>query len=325
MKRPCRPAIATLVLLCFHSLVPVTLAQETPIGPVWWPSPWGADDERGAANRLGPDTVLSAARLIERGEVFELGHVYEPAMPLIGNRHYSLTLVGGPTAGPIGENQAIFMDEMFSGEIGQIGTQFDGLGHFGVRVGEHDVFYNGFRLADIGGPYGLTRLGVENVGPIFTRGVLVDVARHQGVDRLEPGYVITPADIEATLREQGVDIRAGDAVLFHTGHGSLWIEDNAAYLGSSPGIGLEAARWLSDRGIVLAGADNSAVEAMPGPAPDRAAEVHQWLLVRHGIYLFENLRLGELAEAEAYEFAFVFSPVKFRGATGSPGNPIAVR
>lgn len=318
------PATVLLTALLATAAVPGALAQDTPAGPAWWPSPWGADDERGALNRLNADTLLGAARLIREGRIVELGHVYEPGMPLTGNRHYNLTLVGSPSAGPIGENQAIWLDEMFSGEIGQIGTQFDALGHFGVRVGDDDVMYNGLKLADIAGPYGLDRLGIENVDPIFTRGVLVDVARHRNVPRLAPGYVITVNDIEEALRAQDVEIREGDAVLFHTGHGALWMQDNEAYLGSAPGIGIEAARWLSDRGIVVAGADNSAVEAMPGSTPGHAAEVHQWLLVRHGIYLAENLKLDELAAQRVYEFAFIFTPLKFRGATGSPGSPIAV-
>jgi kynurenine formamidase len=324
MKPFARLLITGVALLGMLLAAPQTFSQDTPAGPAWWPSPWGADDERGALNRLNADTLLNAARLISEGELIELGHVYEPGIPLTGNRHYSLTLVGTPSAGPIGQNQAIWLDEMFSGEIGQIGTQFDALGHFGVRVGDDDLMYNGLRLADIAGPYGLSRLGIENVDPIFTRGVLVDVARHKGVQRLEPGYVITVEDIESTLRAQGVIIREGDAVLFHTGHGSLWMQDNDAYMAGAPGIGIEAARWLSDIGIVVAGADNSAVEAMPGSTPGHAAEVHQWLLVRHGIYLAENLKLDELAARQVYEFAFIFTPLKFRGATGSPGSPIAV-
>jgi kynurenine formamidase len=318
--------VAVGVLLGLSSLaMNGAAAQETPIGPPWWPSKWGAEDERGALNALGTDHVVAAARLIQRGEIYSLGHVYEPEMPLFGGRHYSLTLVGAPSAGPLGENGAVWHDEMFSGQIGQIGTQFDALGHFGVRVGDRDLFYNGFDRAEFAQPYGLDKLGVENVGPIFTRGVLIDVARHKGVARLAPAYEITPADLEAALRAQNVAVRPGDAVLVHTGHGALWIEDNEAYLASAPGIGLDAAKWLVEREIVLVGADNVAVEVQPAADPNRVAEVHQWLLARNGIYLLENLKLDRLAADRAYEFAFVFSPLPLRGATGSPGNPIAVR
>src|SRR5262245_20890832 len=106
---------------------------ETPIGPRWWPSPWGAEDQRGAANRITPERVAAAARLIRTGKVYSLGRLYEHGMPLQGNRHFSLTIPGSPTGGPFGKNRIVHHDELFSGEIGQIGTQLDGLGHIGVR------------------------------------------------------------------------------------------------------------------------------------------------------------------------------------------------
>lgn len=300
-------------------------AQETPVGEKWWPSEWGPEDERGAVNRITPEKVLEAVSLVEEGRVYELGRTYEPGMPLFGNRHYKLTIPGSPTGGPLGDNGMVYHDELFSGEIGQIGTQFDALGHAGVRVDGEDVFYNGFRREDFATPYGLERLGVENVGAIVTRGVLVDVAGHRGVERLEVGYEITPDDLRGALEEQGVEIRAGDAVFIRTGHGTLWMEDNETYNSGEPGIGLAAGKWLIDKEIVLAGADNFGVEVVPAPDPDRAWEVHQWFLAKNGIHNLENLDLEALARDEVYEFLFVFAPVPLQGATGSPGNPVAVR
>jgi kynurenine formamidase len=317
------PAAALVAWMLLQSVN--ALAQETPIGPAWWPSAWGEGDERGAANRLGPDDVLRATALIDRGEIYALGRPYDSDMPILAGRHFSLTLVGSPTSGPLGENGAVWNDDLVSAEISQVGTQFDGLGHFGVRVGENDVYYNGFDRNDITRPYGLARLGIENVGPIFTRGVLIDIAGLKGVVSLEPGYEISVADLETAVDREGVRVEEGDAVLIHTGHGALWGIDNDAYAASAPGIGLGAAAWLADRGVVLVGADNGAVDVQPGPDPDRIAEVHQFLLARNGIYLFENLRLDELADDRVYEFAFVFSPLPLVGSTGSPGNPIAVR
>lgn len=291
----------------------------------WWPSEWGANDERGAANRLTPAKVLEAARLITDGKIYSLGRVYEYGMPTFGKRHFSLTIPGVPTGGPIGEHQIVYNDELFSGEIGQMGTQFDGLGHIGTRIDGEDVFYNGFKLSEFGTAYGLEKLGVENAGPFFTRGVLLDVAAYKGVSRLPPDYIITVEDLEGTLRRQGVEIREGDVVLFHTGHGQLWMEDNDAYSASNPGPGVTAIRWLIDKKIVMLGADTSNVEAIPGEDPDRFAEGHQLLINRNGIYNFENLDLEELASDRIYEFAFVFAPLMIQGATGSPGNPLAVR
>jgi kynurenine formamidase len=310
-----------VLTLCLGSRPAAQAQTDSP----WWPSPWGADDERGASNRITPERVLAAARLIREGKIYSLGRTYEPGMPSSGNRHFSLTIPGVPTGGPFGENQLVYNDELFSGEIGQVGTQFDGLGHVGTRIDGEDVFYNGFELSEFGDAYGLKRLGVENAGPFFTRGVLLDVAAYKGVERLEGGYVITVEDIEGTLAREGIEIREGDVVLFRTGHGKLWMKDNETYAASNPGPGATAIRWLVEKKIVMTGADTGNVEAVPGENPNRAFEGHQWLMNRNGIYNFENLDLEELASDQVYEFAFVFAPLKLKGATGSPGNPIAVR
>lgn len=223
-----------------------TEGQETPIGARWWPSEWGPDDERGAANRLTPAKVLRAAQLIRDGKVYDLGHRYEPGMPILVGRHYSLTMLGSPTLVLTGSNGAVSFDSLVSGELSQIGTQFDGLGHVGVRVGDRDLFYNGFDRATFATARGLTKLGVEKVGPIVTRGVLVDVVAYKGVARLEPGYVITPDDLQGALNRQGVDISEGDVVLIRTGYGALWMKDNATYVRRNyPGIGMSAAQWLA--------------------------------------------------------------------------------
>jgi kynurenine formamidase len=299
--------------------------RETPIGSRWWPSEWGPDDQRGAANRLTAEKVLEAKQLIRDGQVFSLGRVYEEGMPLTGKRHFSLTIPGSPTYPPAGLNQGVFFDEMFSGEIGQVGTQFDGLGHAGVRFKGDDYFYNGFKRTEFATPYGLEKLGVQNVGPMFTRGILLDVAASRKTNRLPAGYLITPDDLENCLAAAKLTIHPGDVVLLNTGHGELWNKDNKAYGAGEPGIGMAAARWLSDKKIVLAGADTFGIECVPHENPLNSYPVHQWNLIRNGIYHLENLDLSELAAQKVYEFAFVFCPLRLKGATGSPGNPIAIR
>src|SRR5207244_1437023 len=126
---------------------------ETPLGPKWWPSRWGAADERGAANLLTAENVLAAKDCIKEGRVYELGRLYEHGMPIPGKRHFSLTIPGLPTGRPSGENQLVHNDELVSGEIGQVGTQFDGLGHVGVHMDGDDVFYNGNKLSEFGDTY----------------------------------------------------------------------------------------------------------------------------------------------------------------------------
>ncbi len=285
----------------------------------WYPSRWGAADQRGAANRITPAKVLEAKNLITQGAVYQLGRVYEPAMPLFGTRHYSLRIP--QTFGPMGSNNLEFHDELVSAELGQVGTQFDGLGHIGIG----DLFYNGNNRGDFAKPEGFTKLGIENVGALVTRGVLVDVPAFKGVAQLAGGYEITLADLRGALEKQGTEIRAGDVVLVHTGWGALWLKDNAKFGASAPGIGLAAAEYLVEREVVMVGADTWSMEVVPNPNPELQFPVHQLFIPRNGIYIFENLLTEELARDRAYEFAFFFAPLKMKGATGSPGNPIAIR
>jgi kynurenine formamidase len=285
----------------------------------WYPSRWGAADQRGAANRITPAKVLEARDVIKQGTLYQLGHVYEPGMPMFGTRHYSLRV---PQAFSMpGKNQAVYHDEIVSGELGQIGTQFDGLGHLGIG----DLFYNGNKRSEFAQAEGLTRLGIENVGAIVTRGVLIDVAKFKGVEQLQGGYEITAADLKGALQRQGVQIRSGDMVLIHTGWGSLWMKDNARFIANEPGIGLAAAQLLVDAEVVVVGADTWGVEVMPNPDSSLSAPVHQLLLARNGIYLHENLITADLARDNAYEFMYSYAPLRLKGATGSPGNPIAIR
>src|SRR5688500_18516515 len=88
----------------------------------WYPSRWGAADQRGAANRITPAKVLEAKNLITTGTVYQIGHVYETAMPMFGTRHFSLKIP--QTFGPMGTNRTMYHDELVSAELGQVGTQF---------------------------------------------------------------------------------------------------------------------------------------------------------------------------------------------------------
>ena len=245
----------------------------------WYPSRWGADDQRGAANRITSAKVLEAKDLINKGVVYQLGRVYEAGMPLFGGRHFSLRIP--QTFGPQGNNQFTYHDEIVSAELGQVGTQFDGLGHVGIG----DLFYNGNNRKDFAKPEGLIRLGIENVGPLVTRGVLIDVARLKGTQQLAGGYEITVTDLKGALQRQKTAIRPGDVVLIHTGWGSLWMKDNARYLQSAPGIGVAAAQFLADGEVVVVGADTWGVEVAPTADSSLAGPVHQLLIARNGIHL----------------------------------------
>jgi kynurenine formamidase len=314
----------SLVLLAALSLSTVAEDSATPIGPKWWPSEWGAQDQRGAANRVTPEKVLQGTKLIQSGKIYQLGRVYEDDMPMPEDRHFSVTIP--PAAGgPYGDNQLMEVVDSVNSQLGHVGTQLDGLGHVGVHLKDDNYFYNGFKLSEFNRPNGLLKLGVENIGAIFTRGVMADIAKFRHVERLEPGYVITPDDIEKTLKSEGVSLTPGDVVVLHTGHGKLWMKNNSLYNSGEPGIGMEAAQWLVEKKIVMLGSDTWANEAFPSPDKKTVVPAHQLLITRNGIYSLENLDLEQLAADSVYEFAFIFTPLKLKGAAGAPGNPIAVR
>ena len=283
------------------------------------PSVWGADDERGAANLQSAESVLAAARLIRDGKTYELGKVLDGTIPMSPGRTFALNVQR--TSGPNGRNQQGGNEETFFTELGQMGTQFDGLAH--QQLGPY--LYNCVEAEKVARRGGFTRLGVEKAGSFFARGVLLDIAALKGVDMLPDDYMITVADIEAAMARQNVEVRKGDAVLIRTGWGRLWTVDNARFIKGEPGIGLEAAEFLVKRNVMIVGSDNWAVEVRPYPDRGLFLPVHGYLLNVNGIYLVENLDLEALARDNANEFAFIVAPLKLRGGTGSSVAPIAVR
>jgi kynurenine formamidase len=283
------------------------------------PSKWGAGDQRGSANHMKPETVLRAARLIRTGEVVELGRVLNDTMPIQATRRFDL--MTKRTTMNSGANRRGSNEEIVISEIGQVGTQFDGFSH--QTIG--DSMYNCFQMGDSATRSGFTKLGIENVGALMTRGVLIDVAALKGVEILPDTYEISVQDLQQALQKQGLTLQAGDAVIIHTGWGQLWGKENARYERSSPGIGVAAAEWLARQDPMLVGIDNMGVNVTPSPDPQLSNPVHQIMLVVNGIHLLENLKLDELATRRAYEFALIVQPLKIQGATGSTVAPIAVR
>ncbi|MDP2332045.1 MAG: cyclase family protein [Reyranella sp.] len=298
----------------------------------WWPHPkWGKDDVAGASNWITPAKVLDAAKLIKDGKIYRIGRVYESGMPKFGERAFTLRIPGGPTGGPFGTNKIVYNDEFLATEIGQTGTQFDGLGHIGIQLGKdgdkNDMrYYNGFTGQEIGGANGLAKIGVENVKPFFTRGHLFDVEAVKG-KMMEAGEEIKVADLRAALQKQNMteaDVKEGDAVFFNTGWGKLWMKNNDKFNGGEPGIGMEVAKWCVDKGVCLTGGDQWATEVVPNPDKNLAFPVHGELITKNGIFNHENLDFTALIADRKYQFAYIFSPAPIKGATGSNGGPIAV-
>lgn len=306
--------------------------MDTPLGSKWWPHPmWGAGDEAGSTNWYAqPDVVMRAVGMIKRGISMKIGHDYHADMPLFGARKFSLRIPGTPTGGAFGANRIMWNDEFLATEVGQVGTQFDALGHIGVQVGADGDktemrWYNGFTAQEMGSPYGLQKLGVEKLNPIIARGILIDIAAIR--PNMQKGDVVSMSDVRQALRRQGMGnfrFQPGDAILIRTGWERHW-EDPPRFNDGCPGIGMEVARWIAeDVQAGVTGFDTWPGDAVPNPDPACAFCVHTYLQTRHGIVNQENLKLSVLADAGVYAFAYIYTPAPVRGATGSMGSPIAV-
>jgi kynurenine formamidase len=307
-----------VVILCFFINAVQAQSWTPPTDAERCPCKWGATDERGSANHMKPETVLRATKLIRTGTVVELGHVLNATMPFFGTRSFNVQTkrtMMNPQSNNRGSNE-----EYITGELGQVGTQFDGFAH--QTIG--GSMYNCFKLDEIATRNGFSKLGVEKVGTLFTRAVLIDIAGAKGVEMLPDGYEITVNDIEQALAKQKLTIQPGDAVIIHTGYGKLWGKDNPRYVKGNPGIGVAAANWLAKKDPMLVGADNSSVEVNPNPDVKLSLPVHQIMLAVNGIHLLENMKLDELVSKGVQEFALIVQPLKIQGGTGSSVAPVGV-
>lgn len=313
-----RSVALTAVLCC--GFAASAMAQE------WTKSPWGPDDEIGAANRITADSVKAAAELVKTGKTYNLGIVVDKETPAFAPRSMSVTILqpNQISTHGLGTNGMTYNDDIFMGWLG-IGPQIDGLGHIGV---DH-VYYNGLKDSDFAKADGLKKLGVEKLPPIVTRGVMLDMAAHYGQDIVKEGTAYTKDDIMAAAKAQGVEIRQGDVVLFHSG----WLNlldgdkpDHGRYASVEPGLGITGAEYLSEIGVVAVGADTWGLEAVPfEKGGDGVFLVHQILIPQHGIFILENMDTRALARDKAYEFMFVLGVTRMRGAVQMMINPTAIR
>jgi kynurenine formamidase len=206
------------------------------------------------------------------------------------------------------------------------GAHVDALAH--MTIGPENRWFGGATtdqsLTDAGPVVG----DASKLPPFFGRGVLLDAARHRGVDALEAGDPLTDRDMEAMCASQGVEVRQWDVVLIRTGYLRHWPDAKAMARHRTAGPDISAARWLLERGVIASGTDTETYEVQPAPDrghPANPQPVHTLLLIENGVYLFESLYLEDLARDEVYEFLFVALPLKIRGATGSMVDPLAVR
>lgn len=286
-----------------------------------FPRRYGAEDTLGAVNEITDESVRAAAALVRQGRRYQLAQILDSGSPAQMWRYWkhSLLLDRVLPGRWVGANRQSFLEESVAGAL-HSGTHLDGLAHIGI--GDHT--YNGHRYDEIVDAAGLTRLGIEHVPPIVTRGVLLDVARAAGVEMLGDTEAVTPELLDAATEAQDVEVRAGDVLILHTGWSALWGADDDRYKGSEPGLGLAAARWCTDRRVAVIGADNWAVEVVPGERDELSFPVHQHCIAQYGVYLLENVRTEELVRDGVSEFFCAILPARLRGASASIVSPVAV-
>jgi kynurenine formamidase len=325
--RPVVLAVAIVTALGFATATSYAQAQSQAQSSPWQmppddqrcPSKWGAGDQRGAGNMMKPETVLQAVKLIKTGEVFELGAILSPdPKESFINAGRQFNIYSKPS--PVVPNGRQIQEELVVTELGQIGTQIDAFAH--QMWG--DSFYNCFKLGDIGTRSGFKKLGVENIGALFTRGVLIDVAGLKGADLLPTSYNITPEDLQQALAKANQKLQPGDTVIIRTGWSKLMGKENERYGSRNPGIGIAAGQWLLTQNPMMIASDTCCVEVRPSE-PGHSLPIHAMMIIQHGVYLLENLELEKLAAAGATEFAFIVQPLKIKGGTGSAVAPIAIR
>ncbi len=214
----------------------------------------------------------------------------------------------------------------FSGQHGS--PTLDAIGHIGRDLKLHggvDATAATAMPGGIGASLGIEAFPVDLM---LNRVVILDVARQLAGGRpepLPPGFEITGAHFEQTAKAQGVEVRPGDSLLIRTGWGQFFGKDNAKFLGEqSPGPGQDAARWIIDRKVRLAGNDTATFEKRPAAYGKELFSVHMMLLADNGIYIMENANLEPVGDARVGVALLVVTPLKIAGATGSPLRVLAI-
>ena len=288
------------------------------------PSKWGAGDQIGNSNYITKEKTLAASKLVTTGKAYRLGMETNRMTPAYPPRNYAVTVVqpgqvGGVTIGP---NKLNYNDDIVMGWNG-VGSQLDGFGHIGIE----NMYYNCNKAGDFAQITGLTKLGIETVPAIATRGILLDMtALLNGGQMLKEGTAFNQTEIEAALKRQGIKaIEKGDVVLFYTGWLSLVGKDDKRYNSGEPGLGVGGAKYLASLGVAAVGADSWGLEVLPFEKDAGVFGVHQTLLPENGIYILENMNTEEMVKDKAWEFLFTLGPGRLSGAVQAIINPIAIK
>lgn len=286
---------------------------------------WGEDDKLGTLNLITPDVTKAAAAVVRRGRTVSVARTISPKYaPDNTNPPLHFMMVSGEGAPAKGHGAAA--DWYGIACHGHSITHLDSLGH---------VFWNGKMYNDrpasrVDQATGAKDGSIEDAGNgVVTRGVLLDMPRTLGVPYLEPGYCITPRELESAEAMARVRVRSGDALLVRTGRDA----DRAARGPHLPdehgcaGLSVSCLPWIKERGVALLGSD-AAHDAMPSPYHRLAGPIHSVGIVAMGLWLLDNAYLDDLAasaaEASRWEFLFALGALKLKRGTGSPVNPLAV-
>ena len=289
---------------------------------------WGDDDEIGTMNLITDDVVRRGVAAVRTGHRFSLALPLSGDGPQIGtvpgriNPLHTMIAINAPYMDPDGFRTS---DDVIVTAT-QAATHWDALAHasYGGRI------YNGFPAESITAETGASRCGVDKIPHIVTRGVLLDVARAKGVDRLEGGYALTPADLDAAAELARVDVQPGDVILLRTGQMQLlFAGDKLGYCVPNPGPSMQTVEWFRSHDVAAVATDSFTYEVFPPEREDCALPVHLLHLVDMGMTQGQNWNLEELAVdcADDVRYAFFLdaSPQPFTHAVGSPVNPIVVK
>ncbi len=288
----------------------------------WCKSKWGPNDEIGAANLLTPQLAADAAKLVKTGKTYALGFETNASTAAYAPRTWSLTVVQPGQAGGVslGGTKTTYNDDIYMGWVGT-GSQIDGLGHIGID----NVYYNCNKNSEFVQANGLKKLGIEKVPPFVTRGIVLDMTAYYGTPMVKEGTAFNRKEIDEQAQKQGITIKKGDVVLFHTGWQALEGKDNKRFLAGEPGLGKDGALYLASKEVIAVGADQWALEVIPFEKDVGVFEVHQILLARNGIYILENMNTGPLVADKAWEFMFVLGASRMTGGVQAIINPVAIR
>lgn len=287
---------------------------------------WGPDDERGTLNYITDEHRRRAAGLIRLGKTYDLGLPLDAHGPQRGGlRTNPVRLMSATDGSPADPEPFRFADDYVVMPL-QAGTQWDALGH----VWYDGQLYNGYPSSEVTAR-GLGRLGIQTLTPgVVGRGVLLDVARHRGRAHLDAGEPIGPDDLTEVATAQGVKVGTGDVLLVRTGWRTVLARGRRdEFMSTEPGLTLDCAMWLHDRGIAALVMDNPGIGVRPGRDELEFYVVHLLLIRDLGLVLGELFDLEALGAACAadgtYEFLFCGNVLRFTNGCGTPTNPVVIR